>query len=75
MSIKPKLRNETTYHITTAIQNWMAGVDGKGMTRSCISCRLFDEKTEFCTLFNQRPPARVIAFGCDKYEDCDDIPF
>lgn len=27
---------------------------------------------ETCTLFNLRPPARVIAYGCERW---DDVPF
>ncbi len=41
--------------------------------RSCLSCGFFREKDEACTAYNnQRPPARVIAFGCPTYEF---IPF
>lgn len=41
--------------------------------RSCLTCMNFDEKKEQCTTYKQRPPARVIAFGCDSFEE--DIPF
>lgn len=34
---------------------------------SCVSCQHFDEPTENCCLFNQRPPARIIAFGCERW--------
>lgn len=40
---------------------------------TCLRCINFDEITERCTLANQRPPARVIAFGCPKF--APDIPF
>jgi hypothetical protein len=43
--------------------------------RNCLVCLNFDETTELCKLFQQRPPARVIAFGCDSFKDVDDIPF
>lgn len=42
-------------------------------TKTCVNCANFVEKTEICTLAKQRPPARIIAFGCEKYED--EIPF
>lgn len=47
------------------------------IVRSCISCEHFVESQEGCKISNmQRPPARVIAFGCPKYENIDDdIPF
>jgi hypothetical protein len=32
----------------------------------CLHCDRFDEKTEKCSLYNARPPARVIALSCGK---------
>lgn len=43
--------------------------------RNCLSCTNFIEKTEHCNQWNAKPPARVIAFGCDKYKDFQEIPF
>ena len=43
-------------------------------TRTCLTCDHFREtKGEVCGLYNQRPPARIIAFGCPSYEN--EIPF
>lgn len=42
--------------------------------KSCIHCGHFDELIEQCKLTNQRPPARVIAFGCELYDN-NYIPF
>lgn len=44
--------------------------------QSCIVCEHFQEN-EVCKLFNVRPPARIIVFGCDKFEETADfdIPF
>lgn len=46
--------------------------------QSCIVCEHFGE-TEVCKMFNVRPPARIIVFGCNKFEESshidDDIPF
>ena len=42
-------------------------------TRTCINCIHFNEPTEQCRLFKARPPARIIALGCDEYQD--QIPF
>lgn len=75
MNIKPKLRGDTAYELVKAIEKVVNGVDGKGLAKSCLNCRLFDEATEICGKFNMRPPARVIAYSCEHYEDCDDIPF
>lgn len=41
--------------------------------RSCLRCCQFNEQTETCLNFAQRPPARVIAFGCDHFHE--EIPF
>lgn len=39
----------------------------------CPNCLNFDEKLEQCKLAAARPPARVIAFGCERFDF--DIPF
>jgi len=46
-----------------------------GLAPSCLSCKWFVEKTEICTKWNSRPPARIIALSCADYKDTDDIPF
>jgi hypothetical protein len=50
-------------------------VVSKHTAKTCVECLYFDEPSETCQ-FNQsnmRPPARIIAFGCDVFEY--DIPF
>lgn len=45
-------------------------------TQCCPNCSHFDEKNELCTAAKPapaRPPARVIAFGCEYFLDV--IPF
>lgn len=42
---------------------------------TCIKCFHFNESAEICKLANARPPARIIAFGCDSYEKEDEIPY
>lgn len=46
--------------------------------QSCLVCEHFGED-EICKQFNVRPPARIIVFGCTKFEESshidDDIPF
>lgn len=36
---------------------------------TCLTCTHFTEDTEACGLYGQRPPARVIAYGCPSYVD------
>jgi hypothetical protein len=46
------------------------------VVKSCLSCEFFNEQSEGCRKANgARPPARVIAFGCESYLDKDVIPF
>lgn len=42
-------------------------------TRTCLNCERFDEPTEMCEKFQARPPARIIAHGCDEHEE--EVPF
>jgi len=42
-------------------------------TKSCMTCDHFDQAKEKCGLNGQRPPARIIAFGCECF--IDEIPF
>lgn len=46
------------------------------IVKNCITCGSFDEEKEICKKFNARPPAKVIAFSCESYDNVDsDIPF
>lgn len=50
--------------------------DKDAFTESCVNCVNFDEPKELCRKFQQRPPARIIAYGCTDYEDVETtIPF
>jgi hypothetical protein len=40
--------------------------------KTCISCFEWREGLEECQKFKQRPPAKVIANGCEYYAD---LPF
>ncbi len=53
----------------------IAGItrDLERLSRTCINCEHFYEAKEFCLLAEAHPPARIIAFGCEKFED--QIPF
>lgn len=43
--------------------------------RSCVTCTHFNEATEICALFELRPPARIIAAGCDDTNYSEVPPF
>lgn len=56
---------------TLASSLGQAVLDGR---RTCVHCVHFVDGAETCALAGQRPPARVIAFGCQAFV-FDDIPF
>lgn len=41
--------------------------------KTCIVCDHFNKGKETCLLNNLRPPAEIIAFGCECFEN--EIPF
>lgn len=76
--VNPPGPNDEHVLITTKALNDAGSLKAawpNGITQSCVSCDNFDEKAERCRLANARPPARVIAFGCEKYSDDQDVPF
>jgi len=42
-------------------------VSAKCSKRTCITCDYFDEGVETCELVLVRPPAKVIAYGCERW--------
>lgn len=46
-------------------------LEGSGYLQTCLNCQHFAEPTELCMKADtpQRPPARVIAFGCPAFEE------
>lgn len=50
--------------MTRSVQNTMS---------TCVVCDNFNQGKELCQLNGLRPPARIIAFGCECFQN--DIPF
>lgn len=50
-------------------------IEDRNVYRSCLNCINFREKQELCGLAMQRPPARIIAYGCPQYEDKEQVPY
>lgn len=85
-NIKAGLRNGESQTLTLrlheTIQRFIAQ-SPDGITRSCLNCQHFDENgivtgvREACAMAQppQRPPARIVAFGCPGHTDFEDIPF
>lgn len=44
----------------------------KGVLSTCLTCRNWHKEDETCGSAGARPPAEVIVFGCNQW---DDIPF
>jgi hypothetical protein len=62
---------EYKQEVLNRLRTCLKDLEPKG---SCLNCAHFQENSETCTLYKQRPPARVIVFGCDSFQ-FDDIPF
>lgn len=68
-----KIRSDAEYAIRDALN--YAVETHKPIYQSCINCEHFDELNgEICKLAKARPPARVIAYGCEQWCDME-IPF
>lgn len=68
----PKLRIDAAYDLRPALLQVLETTDY--IYQGCINCENFNETLELCKLANQRPPIRVILFGCPKWE-FNGIPF
>lgn len=78
MKVKPTLREGARLEITSAAANTAVRVLEDIVNypfRTCLRCDNFDEKSENCKLYNARPPAKIIAFGCDSFDDNEWVPF
>lgn len=80
---KLKLRRAGEYELQSklaaVLPNILKEVTPSNMLfQSCLICEYFQEN-EICKMFNVRPPARIIVFGCEKFKESskldDEIPF
>ncbi len=77
-SIKRQMQYQPRMQLIRFIEQFevFLAYDPANLVKSCLSCDHFNEQTEICKLVNKRPPAKVIAFACEKYDNIDDdIPF
>lgn len=42
--------------------------------RTCLNCDRFNIENEVCNLYIQRPPAKIIAKACERWESIE-LPF
>lgn len=66
-----ELRESVREEVAEAVAD---ALDECGYLHTCMNCKHFDEPKELCTFFkpHSRPPARVIAFGCDAFKDASE---
>lgn len=78
MIVKDNIKKHTSVPVKDIIQgivNELSSIIETHLEKNiktCINCVNFNEPSESCTLYKAKPPARVIALGCEKWED---IPF
>lgn len=78
MKIKAKLREGAALELRASIINGAKNMMESTVNhpyQTCLLCDHFQENTEQCKFYKSRPPARVIAFGCESFSDKDWIPF
>lgn len=75
--MKPQFRELSDIELNTSLTLLIRRIltDRSFPFKSCLSCKNFIEETEICKLANQRPPAKVICYGCPKYSDIEELPF
>ena len=72
----PKLRLEEFYDLRHLVGEAVSAIlRDKQAYESCLVCSNFNETNELCKLANQRPPARIIAYGCPQFIDAEQPPF
>lgn len=72
---KPTLREEYRYDIEGSLINLLRRIlVNQYPYRNCLNCIYFTESLEYCKHWKAKPPARVIAYGCQSHEDVN-IPF
>jgi len=72
----PKLRPNSRHELRANIYNTLENIfETEFIYIGCLNCANFREKDELCSLVMQRPPAKVIVYGCPKWEDKEDVPF
>lgn len=71
--LKGKLKVDGTYDLKLILDEALRNLEP--IYKSCLNCEHFKEKEELCKLANARPPARVIAYSCERWNDYDEIPF
>ena len=72
--IKPKLivRKDTYDNLSSYFGRLL---NGQNVYQNCLNCTGWNHGKDICGKFNAKPPAEVIVYSCEAYEDNDEIPF
>lgn len=70
-TIRPSMESNIKYVIEKLFKVSRVGF----LYRNCLNCIHWQEGHDKCGKFNIKPPAEVIVYSCEAYEDNDDIPF
>lgn len=58
------------------LSNQLKAQRAENLHVSCVNCDNWGAQVECCLKYNQRPPATIIAFGCNEWSNVDDdVPF
>jgi hypothetical protein len=66
-SLPPNEREEVANRIAESVGSKLS-MTLLRITPTCVLCQNFNGDREICRLNGQRPPASVIAFGCEMYK-------
>ena len=68
-----KLKREIDIELFAAKASRVFAEEVRRLYKNCVTCEHFDKRSETCNLNRMRPPAEVIAYGCECYSE--EIPF
>ena len=70
IAIKRELQATLANGLSDAISEALEEAD---LIKCCLTCRFFTEATEQCEKVKQRPPAKIICYGCEAYEPTPEV--
>lgn len=68
-----KLKREIDIELFATKASRLFAEEVRKLHRNCVTCEHFDKRSETCDLNKMRPPAEIISYGCECYDE--EIPF
>jgi hypothetical protein len=78
MTIKPHaiLRQDSYDDLVSAINKLFVGKSNfTHIYQNCLNCKFWNYGGDKCGKFNAKPPAEIIIYSCEAYEDNGCIPY